>query len=214
MAADDTLGFYELVRRRKMTRAFRDDPVDLAAVDRIVDAARRAPTAGHSQGVEFIVVTDAELRRRIADPGSEVLAASGHQNFVAQAPVHIVILTSPEIYKRRYHEADKQRVVKGLDDDVLWTIPFWFGDAGAAKMLVLLGAVAEGLAAAFVGVMPTQHAATKALLQVPDDYEILGVVLLGHAAADADDYGDVSAESRRRRPFGEVVHRNGFRREP
>ena len=50
--------FYEAVRRRRMVRNYRDEPVDAAAVERIVDAGRRAPSAGFSQGVSFVVVTD------------------------------------------------------------------------------------------------------------------------------------------------------------
>jgi hypothetical protein len=45
------------------------------------------------------------------------------------------------------------------------------------------------------------------LLGIPDEYVIVGAVLLGHAAPDARRYGDVSAEPRRRRPLADVVHR-------
>lgn len=200
------LGFYDLVQRRKMCRSFSDEPVDPEAVRRILDAARRAPTAGNSQGVEFVVVTDAETRRRIAAPSERVMKTSGHHNFVAQAPVHVVVCASAEIYKARYRESDKQRVVSKVDEDALWHIPYWWSDAGAAKMLVLLGAVAEGLDAAFVGVLPGQQEPLRELLGMPDAYAALGVVLLGHAADDAGDFGDVSARPRKRRPYDEVVH--------
>lgn len=200
------LGFYDLVRQRKMVRSFTDEPVDADIVRRIVDAARRAPTAGNSQGVEFVVVTDAATRRAIAAPSDELFAKSGHHNFVAQAPVHVVICARAETYKARYRESDKQRAVQGLDEDRLWRVPFWFSDAGAAKMLILLGAVAEGIAAAFVGVLPHRHDAVHELLGIPDDVEIVGVALLGHAAADAASFGDVSARPRARRPYDEVVH--------
>lgn len=199
--------FYELVRRRRMVRSFSDEPVDPEAVDRILDAARRAPSAGYSQGVEFVVLTDEQVRRAIAAPSEEMLASVRMENFAAQAPVHIVLTVSPEVYKARYREADKQRVVADIDEGDLWTVPFWYSDAGAAQMLILLGAVHEGLGAAFVGVMPSEHVRVRELLGIPEDYLLIGVVLLGHPSPRAGDYGDVAARPRRRHPFDRVVHR-------
>jgi nitroreductase len=197
---------YELMRRRRMVRSFTGAPVDPAALRRILDVARRGPTAGHSQGIEFVVVTDSATRRAIGRPSDQMLATSGMENFVAQAPVQIVVCASPEIYKSRYRESDKQRVAGGIDEDALWTVPFWYSDAGAAKMLLLLGAIQEGLGAAFVGVLPGEHDNVRELLGVPAEYLIIGIALLGHASPRADDYGDVSAKARARRPFDDVVH--------
>ena len=198
---------YELMRRRRMVRSFTEEPVDADALHRILDMARRAPTAGHSQGVEFVVVTHETTRRAIAAPSEAMLAGSGMENFLSQAPVHVVVCASPEIYKARYRESDKRRVVGGLDEDTLWTVPFWYSDAGAAKMLLLLGAMQEGLAAAFVGVLPTEHDNVRELLGIPPDHLIIGIALLGHASPRAEDHGDVSAVTRPRRAFDDVVHR-------
>src|ERR1700753_2775462 len=99
--------FRQVVRKRKMIRSFTDQPVDPEAVRRILDLARRGPSAGFSQGVEFVVIFDPATRRRIAAPADELVAMSGHHNFLAQAPVHIVVCVSPEIYRARYREPDK-----------------------------------------------------------------------------------------------------------
>lgn len=199
--------FYDLVRRRRMVRSFSDEPVDPGAVDRILDAARRAPSAGYSQGVEFVVVTDARVRRAVAAPSEDMLASVGMENFAAQAPVHVVLTVSPEVYKARYREADKQQVVADVEEDDLWTVPFWYSDAGAAQMLILLAAVHEGLGAAFVGILPSEHPRVRELLGIPEEYLLIGIALLGHPSPRAADYGDVSARPRRRRPFDAVVHR-------
>lgn len=198
------MNFRDAVRRRRMVRSFTDEPVAPDALERILDAARRGPTAGFSQGVEFVVVTDAGTRAAIAAPGADVLATSGHHNFVAQAPVHVVICVGPEIYRARYREPDKMRVVAGMADEELWRVPYWYVDGGAALMLILLAAVDEGIAAAFVGGRPE---ALRALVGIPDDHVPIGVALLGHEAPDARDFGDVSATPRPRRRLPEVVHR-------
>ncbi len=195
--------FREVVRKRRMIRSFSDEPVDSAAVRRILDLARRGPSGGFSQGVEFVVVLDPETRHRIAAPADEVFEISGHHNFIAQAPVQIVICVSPEIYKARYREPDKMKVREGLDDDTLWVVPYWYTDAGAAMNLVMLAAVDEGLSAAFVG---GDADLLHDLLGIPEDFIPIGIALLGHAAPDADRFGDVSGEPRKRRPYDDVVH--------
>jgi nitroreductase len=199
--------FRDVVRRRRMVRSFTDEPVAPDVLKRILDTARRGPSAGYSQGVEFVVVTDPAKRAAIAAPGEEMFAKLGRPNFVAQAPVHVIVCTSPEIYKSRYREADKMRVVGDMDEDKLWEVPFWHTDAGAAMMLLLLAAVDEGIAAALIG---DASRTWRGLLGVPEEYILVGSVLLGHEAPDARDYGDVSATTRPRRAFDDIVHMNGW----
>lgn len=181
-----------------MVRSFTDQPVAAEVVRRILDTARRGPSAGFSQGVEFVVVVDDETRQRIAAPAQETLDASGHHNFVAQAPVHVVLCVSPEVYRSRYREPDKMKVRADLDDDALWAVPYWYTDAGAAMQLLLMAAVDEGIAAAFVG---GDGGLLRELLGIPQEFIPIGVALLGHAAPDAGRFGDVSARRIPRRPY-------------
>ena len=197
------MDFKDVVHRRKMVRSFTDEPVDPETVRRILDVARRGPSAGYSQGVEFVVVTDDETRQKIAAPAQEVVDLSGHHNFIAQALVHVVLCVSPEVYRARYRESDKMKVREQIDDDALWVVPYWYTDAGAAMQLLLMAAVDEGVAAAFVG---GNGELLHELLGIPDDYIPIGIALLGHAAPDAAQFGDVSARRRLRRPYNEVVH--------
>jgi len=197
--------FIDVVRRRRMVRSFTDEPVAADVLERVLDTARRGPSAGYSQGVEFVVVTDSATREAIAAPDADMLAQSGHPNFVAQAPVQVVICTNPEIYRARYREPDKMAAVADESDEDLWEVPYWYTDAGAALMLMLLAAVDEGVAAAFVGCDAGQ---LRELLGIPPEYVPIGIVLLGHEAADARQYGDVSATRRKRRPLTDVVHRD------
>lgn len=195
--------FVDAVRKRKMIRSFTDEPVDPETVRRIMESARRGPSAGFSQGIEFVIVTDDETRRKIAAPSDETFATSGHHNFVAQAPVHVVVCVSPEAYRARYREPDKMKVVADMSDDELWAVPYWYVDGGAAMQLLLMAAVDEGIAAAFVG---GDGEMLRELLSIPADFTPIGVALLGHAAADAAQFGDVSAKKIARRPYEEVVH--------
>ncbi|MBT8211562.1 MAG: nitroreductase family protein, partial [Acidimicrobiia bacterium] len=71
MSTPPDLPFYEAVSRRRMVRNYTDEPVEGEAVDRIVAAGRRAPSAGFSQGQSFVVVTDTATRGRIAELAEE-----------------------------------------------------------------------------------------------------------------------------------------------
>jgi nitroreductase len=200
------MDFLDVVKRRRMVRSFTDQPIDAAALDRILDTARRGPSAGYSQGVEFVVVTDRSVIATLAQGFERVRAVSGHHNFIEQAQAHIIICTSADIYRKRYRESDKMRVRADISDDDLWTVPYWYTDAGCAMMLTLLAAVNEGLVAAFVGYGKAEGR-VREFLGIPDSYVVIGTVLIGHEAPDARQFGDVSAVKRPRRPLSEVVHR-------
>lgn len=186
--------FFEAVRRRKMVRHYRDDDVDSEAVHRILDAARRGPSAGFAQGVEFVVVTESARRAAIAHAaGEDGYVERGFTPWLSVAPVHVVIAVDVERYRERYAENDKA----GVDE---WTAPYWWVDAGAALMLVLLAAVDEGLAAGFLGSHAIDDLAAR--VGLPDRYESLGVVTIGHPA----DEQAIGRARRGRRDRSDIVH--------
>jgi nitroreductase len=61
------MDFSEVVHGRRMVRHFTGEPVSEAVLHRILDAARRGPSAGFTQGQDFVVVTDATQKARIAE---------------------------------------------------------------------------------------------------------------------------------------------------
>lgn len=185
----------DVVRRRRMVRNFADQPVASDAVDRIVDAAIRAPSAGFSQGQRFVVVTDSLARQAVARAaGEHEYVEEGFDPWISKAPVHVVICADRQAYVDRYAEPDKS----GTAD---WTVPYWWVDAGASLMAILYAAVDEGLAAGFLGA----HAVDELhrVLDIPNDILIAGIVTIGHAAPDRP-----SGSLRRgRTPRDEVVRR-------
>lgn len=172
--------FRDVVRRRRMVRNYTAEPVSREVLLRIADAGRRAPSAGFTQGQSFVIVTDTDLRHEIARlAGEESYAAMGFDRWISAAPAHIVVCVSEEAYHRRYQEADK------LDSDgseIDWPVPFWWVDAGASMMAILLAAVDEGLAAGFLGVHSIEG--LKELLGIPEEVSPIGVVTIGHPAED------------------------------
>ena len=172
--------FRDVLARRRMVRNYTDEPVERETVERIVDAGLRAPSAGNSQGFGFVVVTDLRVRERIAELADEPdYVAAGFDPWISRAPVHVVISVSEKVYKDRYREPDK---LTAEGEEIDWPVPFWWVDAGAAMMAILLATVDEGLAAGFLGV----HALPEltGLLGMPSHQHPIGIVTIGHGASD------------------------------
>jgi FMN reductase [NAD(P)H] len=188
--------FRELLRRRRMVRTYRPEPVPREAIERIVRSVRRAPSAGFSQGLRCVVVTEAERRRRLAE-------IVGEDSWVGDAPVLVVVCVREDDYHDRYREPDKLAVTGGVE--VEWPIPFWYLDAGAAAMLILLAAIDEGYAAGLFGVPVETLPAFRVELGLPDDVEITCCITVG-TPADEDEASALSSRlTQRRRPLDEIV---------
>ena len=168
--------FGEALRRRRMVRRFTDDPITPDQADRIAAAASRAPTAGNTQGVTVVSVTAPDRIGLIAQAcGEQAYIDKGFDPWLSTAAQHIALCVEPERYRERYTEPDK-------DASALETVPWWWVDAGAALMAVLLAAVDEDLAAGFHG----GHGAdgVRDLLGIPETVELVGIVAVGHPAPD------------------------------
>jgi len=174
------MDFTEVVGKRRMVRNFTDESVDETVIERILDIAQRGPSAGFSQGQDFIVVTDPDMKLELARLCTEeAYVEAGFDPFISKAPVLIIPCTNEGAYHRRYQQADK------VDDDgneIEWPVPYWFMDAGHAVMLLLLAVVNEGLAAGFAGFKQLQEA--KDTLDIPDEVTPVGVIPVGHPAPD------------------------------
>lgn len=170
---------------------------------RVLEQARRAPSAGFSQGLDLLVLDDparvAWFWRATAAPGRSM--AGGRP----APPVIVLVLADPERYLRRYAMADK--VGLGLREASAWPIPYWDVDAGMAVMLALLTAVDLGLGAWFFRIPHAERTALDAL-GVPTRIHAVGAVGLGWPAAGDRPGGSPTRVPRRGRD--EVVHRNAW----
>ena len=199
--------FADLVQARRMVRAFDTRPVDPEVLDRVLDAARRAPSAGNSQGWVFVVLEGDDTRKFWDVTLPEERRETFRWQHLLDAPVVILPLASREAYLTRYSEPDK--ISTGLADPTRWPVPYWQIDTAFATMLLLLAIENEGLGALFFGVFRNGEK-LLASLDVPGGYELIGAVAFGHAL-DGD--AGRSAE-RARRGMDEIVHRGGWQADP
>ena len=199
------MDFRDVVRHRRMVRRFAQRPVPPEVIDRILDTGRRAPSAGFSQGLELLVLdtpeTVAMFWETTRDP-----RFGWEEEDVANGPT-VLILPLPDArrYLDRYSQPDK--IDFGMDEEANWPVRFWEIDAAMASMLILLAAVDEGLGAWFFGIA---HGERELLdrFDVPSALRPIGIIGLGYRADDEEPSG--SWMKRRRRPFEDQVHRNGW----
>jgi nitroreductase len=195
----------EVVRARRMVRSYDPNrPLSAELVTRVLELAIRAPSAGFAQGWDFIVLASAQQRALFwASTTDPHAAPDPWLQGMRTAPVLVLCLSDPNRYLDRYAEPDKGWPRR---DEGRWPVPYWDVDTGMAALLILLGAVDEGIGACFFGVPPEDQVAVLAAFGAPADRRIVGVISLGHPAPDRR-----SPSLRRgRRPLGEVVHNGRF----
>jgi FMN reductase [NAD(P)H] len=195
------MNFREILRRRRMVRTYEPEPVPRETIERIVRSVRRGPSAGFSQGLRLVVVTEADRRRRLGE-------IVGEESWVSSAPVLIVVCVREDDYHDRYRQPDKLALTGGVE--IEWPIPFWYFDAGAAAMLILLAAIDEGYAAGLFGVPVEMLPAFRAELGLPGDVEITCCITIGRAADDSEASALSSRLSQSRRAQEEIVRWEGW----
>lgn len=189
-----------MVRRRRMVRDFSDKPVPAAVLEQLMTNATRVPSAGFSQGVAFIVLTDAGQRRLFweATSGPDWRGESESEP-LTRAPVVIVPLSHKQAYLDRYGLPDKAHTPLSREEH--WPAPYWDIDAGFGAMMILLTAVDLGLGALFFAVFQGGDALMRAL-GVPDGYRPIGAIALGYPTSGETTKPELASG---RRPSDEIV---------
>jgi nitroreductase len=149
----------EALRARRSVRKYRDEPVAEDVLRRILEAARIAPSARNIQEWRFVVVRDADTRRRL------VPAARG-QAFVGQAPVVIAACATVTDYVMRCGQH---------------AYPI---DVAIAIDHMTIQATAEGLGTCWIGAFFEDQ--MREILGIPPDVRIVELLCLGHPAEPLD----------------------------
>jgi FMN reductase [NAD(P)H] len=194
--------FKEILKRRRMVRAYEQKAIPRETLERIVGTIRRAPSGGFSQGQRFVVVTDPEARKAIAEAtGEDFYVNQGFEPWISGAAALILVCTREDDYHDRYRQPDK--LVEG--EEIEWPVPYWYVDAGKAAMLVLLAAIDEGLAAGVFGIDGEGQQQVRRLLGLPDEVALVEVITLGYAGEDAASDRLSSRGTRPRKAMDELV---------
>jgi nitroreductase len=166
-----------------MVRSFDGSDVMAHVLGALCEDAMRAPTAGHARGVEAVVLAGAAGVHRYLHAATDEAwrATSSRADGLTRAGGVVVVLCDPSAYAARYAEQDK--AASGLGDPDAWPVPYWFGDAGAFTMSLLLLAEEAGLAACFLGAFRNASSVLDEV-RAPSGRLLYGAVLCGGASVD------------------------------
>lgn len=191
----------DVIRKRRMVRNYDPDrPAPPEILDKLLEYAVRAPSAGFSQGWGFLVLTEQADRDRFWKATAGEGPPDSWLQGLRRAPAIVIAHSCKDVYLDRYAEPDKGWTDR---DESHWPVPFWHIDAGFASLLIMLGAVDEGLATCFFGIPPDQTATYRHAFDVPITYDPIGAIAIGYPALDRKS----PSLKRGRRGVDQVVHR-------
>ncbi len=146
--------FFDVVYSRRSVRYFKEEAVSDELVEKIVDAARWAPTACNRQAYRFIRITDKEILRKLVDAFSSY--------YIEKSPVVILVCYSNRTDNVEYRD--------------------YLQSVGAAIQNMQLAATALGLGAAWSDTLPPKNYVRR-LLNIPWHYDPFAIVSIGYPAA-------------------------------
>ena len=189
------MDFFEVATTMPTVRRFSDRPLDHATIERILETANMAPSGSNAQPWEFVVVRDPPARREIQKlyelawvPYKDSAIIRGRATLSARAqkalrvgdefsaslaivPAHVVV----------FLDRPKMRVVQGSPED-LSNFGATYGSVFPAIELMMLAARALGVGSAMTTMLSPHEAETKALLGVPDLYQLIALIPMGYPA--------------------------------
>jgi nitroreductase len=200
--------FADVVWRRRMTRSFRSDPLPAGTLERFVELANRAPSAGKTQGWHVIAL-EGEQTTRFWDITLPPMRRGRFKwQGLLDAPVILLPFADRKAYVDRYSEPDKAATGLGQGADA-WPAPYWTIDTSMAIMILLLAAEDAGLGALFFGVFKGERELRQAL-GVPVALDLLGAIAIGYPADAAKSEGYGSSAARPGRNAEQIIRRGGW----
>jgi nitroreductase len=149
----------DAIKGRRSIRAFNSQDVPAAIVEKLIDAARLAPSAGNIQPWEFIIIRRQETKKKVAE-------ASLGQSFIEEVPIVIVVC------------ANETRSFEGYGDrgKALYCIQ----DTAAAIQNLLLAAYSLELGTCWIGAFREEE--VKKALNIPNGIRPIAIIPLGYPA--------------------------------
>lgn len=173
------------IELRRSIRKYKDTPVSQETLESILDAGRFAPSGCNFQPWSFLVITDTELRERIATVDHD-------QRWMLTAPVIIVALGDLKAIPEQKSDHPL------LEDESNPALKRIIRDVSIAITNIMLESVHQGLGTCWTGWY--FQADMRKALSLPDDIYVCGVLTLG--------YPDEEPTVKSRKPLHEIVRYN------
>ena len=159
---------YDLIKSRRSIRKFKQKPIELSVLKRLVNAGRLAPSAGNLQPLEYIVTIDDTVKEKIFPNvrWARYIAPEGNPKEDERPTAYIIILINKE--------------------NLL--VPFYKYDVGASAENITLAALEEGIGCCWIGSFDRKK--IENILNIPDGYSIDLILALGYPL-ESPEYYDI-----------------------
>lgn len=149
------MNFYDIIKKRRSYRAYKPEMPEKEKVERILEAARLAPTWANKQGVNYIIVQQPRNVKAIWD-------AIDQDSKFTDAPMFIIgVITETDSGTNKNGEK------------------YYGVDFGICFEHLILAATAEGLATCWIGYFNEEK--IKGILKIPNEYKVMGITPLGYS---------------------------------
>lgn len=180
------IDFIELTRKRQSVRSYNSQPVEPDKIERCIEAARLAPSACNSQPWKFIVVTDTELKYKLADATSNRILPLNH--FTKEASILVVLVRESANFTSKMGEIIRDK-------------KFTLMDIGIAAIHFCLQATVEGLGTYMMGWF--NESKVKKLLNIPRSKRAELIITVGYPK-------DETIRDKKRKSFTEIISYNTY----
>ena len=174
------MDFMEVIEKRRSIRKYKGDPIPEEKLNKILEAARIAPSWSNLQCWKYIVVKDEDIKKALTDA---LPSRNPVKKAFSQAPIIIVGCADPE----RSGYIGSQRI-----GDKQWHIL----DLGISMQQLVLAATNEGLGTCWVCWFSEKG--IKDILKIPENIDVVALTPLG--------YPDEEPKAKRRKSTEEIVY--------
>ena len=172
--------FYEVIRKRRSYRFYKPEIPNKDKIERIIDAARLAPTWANMQGVEYIVVQNPDKVKAVW----QAIGQNPPEKFES-APMFIVGIIPEKGSGVNFKNSEK----------------YYGVDFGICFEHLILAATAEGLATCWIGYYDEEK--IREILEIPKKYRVMGLTPLGYSTK-------IKGEVKDRKPLDKIIHWDKF----
>jgi nitroreductase len=175
----------DLIKTRQSDRNYTGKKVEKEKIDRVIEAARLAPSACNAQPWKFIVVDDPQKLKQLSEAASGKL--TGMNTFTGEAPLIVVVIREKPNFSSRIGGKIKKRDYSLID-------------IGIASEHICLQAETEGLGSCMIGWFDEKM--VKKILDIPSSKRVELLITIG--------YPGKPKREKRRKPAEEVVTWNNY----
>jgi len=161
-----SMELFEVIRNRRSIRAYKKQDLPEGTVEKLLDAARRAPSAGNVQPWAFVVATSLDVKRSLS-------SAAYNQKDVEEAPVVIVVCADEKRAQESYGERGKML--------------YCHQDTAAAVQNILLSAYSLGIGSCWVGAFKEEQ--VRKVIRAPESMKPVALIILGYPNEAPPDRG-------------------------